>query len=227
MKITHHPDEATLMSFAAGSLAEPLAAIVATHMSLCPSCRRDVAMLDMLGSCLVDTLDATPLEKPAPDAGTLRSQTEAAGADTAKSSRDAAAFRDLDDLSGNVPEPLVRLVGPSLDNIAWKRLGYGIWHYPLPLSMSGKGDLRLFKVAPGQVMPEHGHGGAEMTLLLRGSYSDEFGRFGPGDVADLDEDAEHQPIADPEVGCICLIASVERAKFKSLLARIVQPFTGL
>jgi len=76
-------------------------------------------------------------------------------------------------------------------------------------------------------MPEHGHGGSELTLLLRGSYRDEVGHFARGDLADLDETVEHQPVADPETGCICLIGTESKARFKSLFARLLQPLTGL
>lgn len=221
MTITHHPDPSTLMSYAAGSLPEPLAAVVAGHVAMCAKCRRDVATLELVGSTLIDRL-------PREDVHAAASLDERAGAglldplgDGVLADMPAAASR------GEVPAPLARLVGNDLDQVPWRRLGYGVWHCPLPLSRSVRGDLRLFKVAPGCVMPEHGHGGSEMTLMLRGSYSDEFGRFVAGDVADLDEDVEHQPIADAADGCICLVASVGRARFKSLVARIVQPFTGI
>ena len=67
-----------------------------------------------------------------------------------------------------------------------------MWDHPLPLA--GAGKLRLLKVAPGHGIPEHGHGGAELTLVLRGSFHDETGRYARGDVADLDETVEHQPV---------------------------------
>lgn len=214
----HHPDPATLLSFAAGSLPEPLAAVVACHNAMCPLCRAETAWLEEAGSVLLDALPAAPLtcSPPLPaDAAAL------AGAASVGTARVAAAA------GGDVPAPLVALVGPHLDAIAWKRLAPGIWHKPLPLSKGTAGDLRLIKVAPGLELPEHGHGGQEMTLLLRGTYSDIVGRFATGDVADLDEDVEHQPIADPELGCICLIASVKPARYKGWLARLAQPFVGI
>ena len=48
----------------------------------------------------------------------------------------------------------------------------------------------------GYGLPAHGHNGAELTLVLRGAYQDEVGRFGIGDAADLDESVEHRPVAD-------------------------------
>lgn len=214
MTITHHADPATLMSYAAGSLPEPLAAVIACHLAMCPGCRAEVRRLERVGAILLERMPASPVRIAPPSRAVLASM-EAELEPTAPVAR------------GDVPAPLARMVGPRLDGIAWKRLGVGVWHLPLPLSEGQRGDLRLLKVAPGQVMPEHGHGGAELTLLLHGSYRDEIGVFRAGDIADLDEDVEHQPVADPVEGCICLIASVEKARFKGLVARMIQPFTGL
>ena len=51
--IMRHPDPATLMSFAAGTLAEPLAAVVAAHLDMCAACRAEVADLELLGAVLM------------------------------------------------------------------------------------------------------------------------------------------------------------------------------
>ena len=118
-------------------------------------------------------------------------------------------------------------VGASLDLVPWRMIGPGLWHYPIPLSKGASGDLRLFKVAPGKKLPDHGHRGEELTLLLRGSYHDELGTFEEGDIADLDDEVEHQPVADEISGCICLIASERKARFKGLIARLMQPFIGV
>ena len=40
--IRRHPDSATLMSFAAGALAEPLAAACSVHASMCAECRAEL-----------------------------------------------------------------------------------------------------------------------------------------------------------------------------------------
>ena len=78
-----------------------------------------------------------------------------------------------------------------------------------------------------QAMPEHGHGGSELTLVLSGSYHDKYGHFGRGDVADLDDDAEHQPIVDDGEDCICLVAVERPTRFKGLLPKVFQPFVGI
>ena len=64
--------------------------------------------------------------------------------------------------------------------------------------------------------------------MLRGALIDAAGRYGPGDVADVDEAVEHHaPSADPDAGCICVIANEQPTRFHGLLARLMQPWHGM
>ena len=125
---------------------------------------------------------------------------------------------------GEIPAPLARLIGRELDEVRWRWIGPGLWHRPLQTS---GGSLQLIKAAPGSSVPEHTHGGSEITLVLRGALVDSTGRYGLGDVADVDEDIEHTPTADAEAGCICMIANESPTRFRGLLARLMQPWHGL
>ncbi len=217
MTIIHHADDATLMGYAAGTLSEALSSVVASHVTVCPRCRAEVARMERIGAVMMAALPGAALLAPpprTPDRDTVM---------TDEGDHVLAAI----DRGGDIPAPLSRLVGSDLSSVQWKRLGFGVWHVPLALSPGAPGDLRLIKVAPGQAMPEHGHGGSELSLILAGSYTDKIGRFGVGDVADLDDEVEHKPVADRVTGCICVIASEQKAQFKGLFARIVQPFVGL
>ena len=66
-----------------------------------------------------------------------------------------------------------------------------------------------------------------MTLILQGAYSDDFGTFSKGDVADLDDHVEHQPYVVSHEDCICLIATEAPTRFKSIAGKIMQPFVGI
>ncbi len=213
MKITHHPDDSTLMFYAAGNLAEPLSAVVCAHLAMCPRCVREVRAMERVGVVLLDRLGPAALSRPVPQMALRAMEAE------------VAATRGKPDLEGDIPVPLRHLLGARIDDVCWKRLGIGIWNVALT-TQTGRGDLRLLRVGPGRAMPEHGHGGTELTLILRGSYRDEFGTYEPGDLADLDDEFEHRPIAHPELGCICVIASERPARFKNFIARLIQPLTG-
>jgi putative transcriptional regulator len=217
MKIQHHPDDSTLMSFAAGTLVEPLAAVIATHVAMCPHCQAELRLMEQLGFACLRELPDEGLVGPTP---VTRLAKSAAAAGTQETPAGVAVQAD-------VPRPLRPFVGDRIDGIAWKRLGPGVWHKPIPLSAGTDGDLRLLKVAAGRAMPEHGHGGMELTLILRGAYVDRFGRYAVGDIADLDEDTEHRPVVEAAEPCICLVASERKARFKGLVSRLVQPLTGM
>jgi putative transcriptional regulator len=212
-QINHHPDGATLMSYAAATLVEPLAAVVASHLSMCPRCRAEVADCERLGAALLLAApcagDASPLNVAVP---------------RPKATARATLPRHGDD---RLPAALVAAYDLSWDTIPWRRLSLGVWHHRLPLQQASEGDLRLLRIAAGAAMPDHGHGGSELTLVLQGAYRDVTGEYRCGDVQDVDPAIEHSPVVSNDGECVCLIASEQPARFKTFLGRISQPWTGL
>jgi putative transcriptional regulator len=211
MTISHHLDDATLMSFAAGALPDALSAVAAAHIAMCARCRHEVAVLERVGGVMLAELSPATLDAAEPP--------------TPPTAAEARQHGNAPLQQGDVPKPLARLLNGGLDAIRWRRLGLGVWHHRLPLV--GGGGLGLVRVAPGHAIPEHSHGGAELTLVLRGAFHDATGNYYPGDVADLDETIEHKPVADPGPDCICLVASEKPARFRGLIARLLQPLHGL
>lgn len=218
--IRRHPDDATLLSYAAGALAEPLAAAVAAHVSVCSHCRREVGDMELLGATLL--LAAAPA-RGLHAAPFVTERKAVVGAPRGNGTAKRRGGSSVDKL----PAPIAETYGLTFESIPWKRLAPGVWHHRLPLSADSRGDLRLLKIGPGRRMPEHGHGGAELTLVIAGAYSDETGEYRPGDMQDVDDGVEHRPIADAEVGCVCIVASERPARFKGLIGRLMQPWTGM
>ena len=68
---------------------------------------------------------------------------------------------------------------------------------------------------------------AGSDVIPSGSFADEIGRFQVGDLADLDSSVHHQPIADTDKPCVCLIATDQRLKFSGALNRMMQPLVGI
>jgi putative transcriptional regulator len=188
--INKHPDAATMMSYVAGALAEPIAAGVAAHAAMCVECRRRIRDIELIGAGLFRATSAEAVPSVKAPAGTPS----------------AVPRRVAPRQGGLLPTPIADKYGLDFDNIAWRPIGEGAWHHRLPLSPGVEGDLRLFKFAPGYKFPVHGHGGAEFTLVLQGTFDDATGHYERGDVQDVDEETEHQPVVGKD-GCICLIAS--------------------
>lgn len=214
----HHIDTATLLAFSAGTLNEALSAVVAAHVSTCSHCAREVEAMDMVGSAMLAGMPVQMNEGPVsvPECPTAHAAGQA-----------ASATREASDDSIAIPAPIRRRFGITGKDIRWQPLAPGVWHYRLPLNGAESGDLRLLRIAPGYRMLAHGHGGTELTLVLEGAFSDSTGEYLPGDVQEVADETEHCPVADRISGCICLIASEERARFRGVVGKIVQAWTGL
>ena len=217
MTVHHHLDDATRVRYASGDLDEAFSVVVAAHLAMCESCRRDMHGAEEIGGRLLETGETADLGADAFDRLMRRLDDD----------DQAIAVPASGPVSGGdpdgVPAPLRRLIGPSLDAVAWKRVAPGVRKHEIALSSGSGSSLYLMRIAPGKAVPEHGHGGAEMTLVLTGAYRDELGRFGPGDIADLDEHVEHRPKVDPEAPCICLVATEAPTRFKGVFSRLLQP----
>lgn len=218
MTIHHHLNDDTLMAYAAGSVCEGMSFVIATHLSLCPSCRAKVKEMEKIGAISLE--DAPPL---AMRAGALEAIMGALEDDIDHESHKPAN----DYVNSSIPLPLRQFVPNEFEAIKWKNMAPGIKTFPLSAVRAGKGSVRLLKISPGVTIPEHGHSGTELTLVLKGSFSDEIGRFKAGDIADLDDDTNHQPIADSAEDCICLIVTEGPLKFKALVPRLMQYFVGM
>ncbi|WP_419906312.1 ChrR family anti-sigma-E factor [Hoeflea sp.] len=222
MSVHHHLDAASLMRYAAGDLDPAFAIVVASHLAMCDECREAVRLAEAIGgACLTDVPEAALSE------GSFTRLSRMIDTETDDGAvKTVAGVKDADRVDGEVPLPLRSLIGESLDEVPWRLVVPGVHRHRIEMADS-QSSLFLLKIGSGRKMPEHGHGGTEMTLILRGSYSDTFGRFSRGDVADLDEHVEHQPVVDSDDPCICLVATEEPTRFKGVVSRLMQPLVGI
>ena len=125
-------------------------------------------------------------------------------------------------MGGVFPAPLRDYVGGDLGAVKWRSVGMGVRQAILKTDSGA--TARLLHIPAGQAVPDHGHCGMELTLVLQGAFRDTEDRFGPGDVEIATEDLEHMPVAEPGADCICLAATDAPLRFNRLIPRIAQPF---
>ena len=118
-------------------------------------------------------------------------------------------------------QPLRDKVGGDASAVRWRPLGMGVRQAILPTSDSA--TARLLYIPAGAAVPDHGHKGTELTLVLQGAFSDATDRFGRGDLEIADEDLEHTPVAEAGQDCICLAATDAPLRFTGLIPRMLQP----
>ncbi|UJQ94329.1 ChrR family anti-sigma-E factor [Mariluticola halotolerans] len=219
MTVQHHLDDATLLRYASGDLDEAFSIVVAAHIAMCDTCRAAAHAAEEIGGYLLAEADAAPLESNALDR--MMGLLDAEGPDMMPTRQIRVTPK------GDVPLPLQHFIGPELDDIRWRKLVPGVRKHTIKLASAPRSSLYMLYIGEGMAMPEHGHGGTEMTLVLSGAYRDDLGRFGPGDIADLDEHVEHQPRVEPGGPCICLVATEAPTRFKGIFSRLLQPLVGI
>ncbi len=191
----NHPFSDVLWAYASGTLDEASSVLVATHLSLCPHCRADVARMEAMGGEMLEDVSAAPMSSGALNDILAR-------LDAPASTKQSVSSRPVRGPS-ILPRPLRDYVMSDDGDIQWKRLASGVEYLDLDVRAEGR-RARLLKIAPGTRVPRHGHGGEEMTMVLAGGYSDEFGSYARGDVETADSSHIHQPVADAGEPCICL-----------------------
>lgn len=207
--IKHHLTDELLLAYSAGTLPEAFSLVVATHVSMCDECRARLASYDTVGGAMLEECDSVALGDTALEA-TLARIMEGAPQDKPRRS------------SGTFPPPLQDYVGGDLEAVKWRPVGMGVKQAILPTS--AEASVRLLYIPAGCAVPDHGHRGTELTLVLQGAFIDETDRFGPGDIEIANEDMQHTPVADIGADCICLAATDAPLKFRGLVPRLAQPF---
>lgn len=212
MSVTHHPSPELLAAFAAGTLDAGEHLAVAVHASGCSTCRRLVRAVERIGGSTLEAVEPAPMK-----AGAF----EAVMAELDRSPPQPRALADsfTDD---DLPEILRHYrIGRR------RRVAPGVSMRPIELPGPSRSRAFLLRSDPGTHMLEHTHTGTELTCVLRGSFSHEGGRFGPGDFDFGDETLDHQPIVGDGEPCLCLVAMTGDLRMNGFFGRLISPFVRL
>ena len=211
----YHPGSDLLMDYVSGAAPEPVALLVATHVSLCRDCRDEVARLEALGGALFETLDGEPLGAEALEHALARLDLP--------ENLEAVPLRTASAKSGpRVPRPLSDYLDGDLDALPWKTRG-GVAEVELLAGYPGI-KTRLLRIKAGTALPQHTHEGSEYTLLLAGGFSDAGGHYRRGDVAEADPTVDHRPVADDGEDCLCLAVTDAPLRLTGPLGRYLNFF---
>lgn len=184
--ISHHPTEATLLDYAAGTLPQALAIVAATHLSCCAACRETLAALEATAGVMLEEID--PI---------------AVGDDAL-----AQLLARVDSPVPAAPPVLHPDLPPPLNRVPmgrWWPIGIGVrWR---PLKTVGRAWAGLILAQPGRTLPSHGHAGQELTCVLSGAFADASGEYRQGDLADPDFDHDQAPAVLGSEPCLCVLGS--------------------
>ncbi len=206
--IRHSLPDNLMMGYAAGTLPEAFNLVIAAHVSLSADARARLGAFEAVGGAVLEDEGGAALTDDCLDRMLARLDS--------LPQANARAPGAADEI---YPAPLAQYVGRGL---RWQSLGRGVKQ--AILTTDGDASARLLRIPGGQAMPDHGHKGTELTLVLQGAFMDGNRRYARGDVDVATEDTDHTPVAEAGIDCICLAASDAPLKFYGLLPRLAQPF---
>ena len=209
MTIRYHLSDQLLLAYSAGQLPEAFNLVAATHLSMCDDCRAALGAFDAVGGVMVETGGGVAVADASLDATLAKIALQKPVAQ--KAARGGGVF----------PAPLAAYVGGDLEAVKWRSLGMGVRQAILPTATDA--SVRLLHIPAGQAMPDHGHRGMELTLVLQGAFGDGTGRYNRGDLDIETEKTQHTPVAEAGPPCICLSATDAPLRFTGFIPRILQP----
>lgn len=216
-----------LAGFAAGTLASPAHALVGAHLELKDTHRDYVSSLEALASIGME--ESNPVALSDRDGALAAIFDRIDAGEKAEGEDDAIRLHTQTNSQGENWIPVS--LGPLLDSRRKGETGDLPWKTLLPGVKECKlGDIdgcatSLLWVRAGKAMPSHTHSGTELTLVLKGGFSDDDGHFATGDIAVADHEIDHKPIADDEgEDCICFIVTEGNLRLTGPIGRLFAPF---
>jgi len=204
---------ALLADYAAGHLNPALHSLVAAHLEMKPDNRSFVSSLEVFHARALE--DVAPVELSNRQA--MLDRIFAAG--------DRQAAGAVRKPSASLPEALYAYVGRDLEDVKWRSVLPGLKEFRI----SDKGsetEASLLWIRSGRRMPAHTHDGQEVTLVLKGAFTDTMGHYGRGDISIADGDIDHRPRADDSGDCICFAVTDAPLRLTGPIGRLLQRFTG-
>lgn len=230
--VSFHPDAKFLTDFAAGNLPLSEAICVAAHLEFCSKCRSHVQQLSDLGAQLMGHLEPQMAAADEADFDKLMQRIDAGDTGvqggTGSQTAPAPAAMPARVSSANplgLPRVVQKLAQGGLQSLKWAQFGKSLRIAPIRIDERSR-DTAIYDIKAGGRMPEHEHRGEEITVLLKGSFSDAEGKYVKGDFVVRNLGERHQPTATLDTDCICLVSVEHPVRPSSIWYRLMEPFVN-
>lgn len=221
--IHYHPDDNMLIEFGNGSLDWGLCILVSAHIEQCRLCKAKIKTQERIGAVLLCTSKMEPSAADSLDKLLTKIQLmeQAATQQKLPLSSDATPSPcDVDQVA--YPKVVNKLLRHrTLPN--WQRISRSLKARRL-ITGQTKYEISLHNICSGGQVSEHDHRGLEITLVIKGCFSDAQGLYGPGDFIRKEPGQIHRPTASQNEDCLCLSAVEAPVKLTGFIGRCINPF---
>ena len=216
--IKKHPDSAMLGEYTSGALSVAPTISITTHLQFCESCRRAVESLTKIGGELLEGTDAIPVSEDLLDL--VLACIDEPQADDRTQSPSATVTNTMDEVGQSLPRFVQKLL--PIGNLKWRSQSPSLKVAALSVGETNY-EMAFHKIKAGGKAPEHGHNGTEITVVLKGSFSDEDDIYHPGDFIVREKGDIHRPLAAQHEECICLSVLAAPIRLTGI-KRVLNPF---
>lgn len=227
--VAYHPDSRFLTDFAAANLPLSEAMCVSVHLEYCGKCRAHVKQLSEVGAVLLESAGRESLAAESFDQVMARIDTAEPELTSPAESHLAKGLADVPKAQGSrlaslvSPRALKGLLSAGFEQLNWVQLGAQLRIAPLVVD-AGSRETAIYDIKAGGKLPEHEHRGEEITVLLKGSFSDTEGSYSLGDFIVRNRGEVHQPTVTQDMGCVCLVSLERPIKPRSWFYRLLEPY---
>lgn len=195
-----HPDTATLNDYTAGTLSTALAIAVKAHIEMCAECRKQSQQIAQAGAYFIENAESISVSKQ------LLAQTldrinngDSDRKDTLDESANASPVLSNPEL----PVVIQKLLIQPIEQLPWRKLSKKL-KFSRVKTGDKKNEFAFYDIKAGGSVPHHTHHSDEVTLILKGSFSDEDGVYRKGDYLVRTQGERHSISATQNEDCLCL-----------------------
>ncbi len=205
----HHPGAELLLHYASGQLTGLQRLMVKLHLKACTSCEEVVNELESVGGASLESMSDANLSENAFEQLMARIQ------QSESDNKVTATEPNFDQLIENIFSK-----GTS-DGLNWHWRTKRFAEIILPVNDESY-EAKLIYFKKGMKVPRHTHRDKEMTLVLKGAFSDDSGIYQKGDYVCRTTEHEHAPVAESD--CICLAITTQPLKFTGTFGPVLNWF---
>lgn len=235
--VNFHPSDNDLIEFSAGNADWALSICIASHIEHCPVCAQKLRSFNKIGGATLGKSTKTAVsndsfsrvinkikQNEVKEVNWPQNKNNTSPLIPVSASKDYDTNKDhhtnqtLDDL----PRVIQKLVENNKP-LHWKRIAPALQEAQITTGQN-KYEVCFHKIKRGGKIAEHDHGGKEITVVLRGSFSDDHGTYHVGDYLVKEAGQVHRPLAAQNQDCLCLSIIEAPVKLTGLAGKIINPF---